>query len=154
MFSSAEEIECSDSDPYPYSLRLGVLLVCAALKCAGQAGLCWRFATETADEAHIAPAATVELMRVMVALEDGQGLLSLALFGLLAPNMAVLRRCCARLNASWSGEPAAGIGSARASSPAAVGPLEAYVARPAPAEAGSVAPLMSARRSVSGSGDE
>ena len=42
-----DAVDATD-DPYPYTLRLGVMLVMAGLKCGGQAGLCWRFFSESA----------------------------------------------------------------------------------------------------------
>ena len=82
-------------DPYPNTLRLGVLLVGAAIRCGGQSGLCWRFFSESKIEGGAASVAIVELMMVMVTLDDGQAFFSALLFGLGA-NLDVLRRYIAR----------------------------------------------------------
>lgn len=84
-----------DTSPFPYPLSVGVLVAAMALKCLGQAGLCgWYYR----DQGGIAQTtATVELVMVMVALEDGQGLLSFLLFGLQRASMDIVGRLCSCL---------------------------------------------------------
>ena len=71
-----------NADPYPYPLRLGVLLVCATIRWAGSSGLCASLANEAFAMHTFAPSTTLEMMMVLVALEDGQGMLSCLLFAL------------------------------------------------------------------------
>ena len=86
------------ADPYPYPLRLGILLVCATIRFAGQSGICSALTVDNASS----PYAMLEPLLVMVTLEDGQGLLSFLLFGLQAAHMKLLRSCLVTSNATSS----------------------------------------------------
>jgi len=81
-----EGLNSSCSEP-GYHLRLGCTMVCALIRCAGQSGVCARVYANDAVAGTLA-----ELLFVMVAFEDGQGLLSLLLFGLQLQNIELVRK--------------------------------------------------------------
>lgn len=76
-----------------YSLRLGVLLVCALIRFAGQAAIC----ASCVSGAEPVPSLT-EMLFLAVAFEDGQGMLTLLLFGLQPQNVQTI---CMRLRLAW-----------------------------------------------------
>jgi len=90
-------VECGDCidecQEKGYHLRVGVMMVCALIRCAGQAGVCAQLCEDDPIEGSLA-----ELLLVMVAFEDGQGILAMLLFGLQPHNIETVRRrllaCC------------------------------------------------------------
>ena len=81
-----------------YTLRIGLLGACAALRCVSQAAMC-TFLAESADFS----AAVAQLLMVIVFFEDGQGVITFVLFGFGLLPLAVARAqklwrwlgCCA-----------------------------------------------------------
>ena len=75
-------------------LRLCIALAAAVLRCAGQSGVCFAFYSMEPMDMSGSPlqGCFVEILMLMVALEDGQGLLWLALFGFQETNIKLLRR--------------------------------------------------------------
>ena len=88
--------EAETPEPYPFALRLGMVLICAAIRFGGQSGICANMYFADGVPLGSAPTTVIELLLVMVMLEDGQGLLTLLLFGLRSQNVALLRSCLVR----------------------------------------------------------
>lgn len=112
------------ADPYPYPLRLCILLTCATIHLAGQSGIC---ANMMVDNDASAPNTMVEPLLVMVMLEDGQGFISFLLFGLMSVHMKILRSCLVSVESTPATPTAAGDQRRPLTQEAHV--LSAYVAR-------------------------
>ena len=74
-----------------YTLRVGLLGACAAMRCVSQAAMC-TFLAESAEFS----AAVAQLLAIIVFFEDGQGIITFMLFGL-----SLLPLAAARARSLW-----------------------------------------------------
>lgn len=88
--AALEDVAAEAADPYPHRLRLGIMFVAATIRCGGEAGIC--AALSGASQS----GTLAELLLLIVALEDGQGLASALLFGLQQESMALVRAALSR----------------------------------------------------------